>query len=357
MSSVSSSGSRSSSSSTSTSSAQKSAPTASSQKTSSESTRSRSNQTQTRDTSSISKEKDKAGATPDFSQSFGALAGQQAPTAQAQQAPLSGTFRQGMKGDEVKQLQEALNAKGARLDVDGKFGKDTAAAVRQFQEQQGLKVDGIAGKDTLGRLQGGGQTPPTEGTPAETQPGATPPEAPPPGATQPGGRLDLPQGYESLEKLSGELAQRDPRFNTDTASGRAATALALAIGGTEVYGKGTTGTDFFTRRGGTGNNMLGFAQFNQKYHAGKTNTPEKYTRFLGDILTGQSRMPNSRRGGNHVEALTKAMESGQIRTGQDLRNFMTQRGFGGSNWQGIDDGWGRNPGLANALVGFLNGGN
>ena len=355
MSSVSSSSaSRSSSSPSSTSSAPKSEPTKSSsaQKTSSDSTSRSSTQSRTRDTANITKEKEKAGATPDFSQSFGALAGQQAPAAQAQQAPLSGTFRQGMKGDEVKQLQEALNAKGARLEVDGKFGKDTAAAVRQFQEQQGLKVDGIAGKDTLGRLQGGGQTPPAEATPAETQPGTNQP-----GTTQPGGRLDLPQGYESLEKLSGELAQRDPRFNTDTASGRAATALALAIGGTEVYGKGTTGTDFFTRRGGTGNNMLGFAQFNQKYHAGKTNTPEKYTKFLGDILTGQSRMPNSRRGGNHVEALTRAMESGQIRTGQDLRNFMTQRGFGGSNWQGIDDGWGRNPGLANALVGFLNGGN
>ena len=297
----------------------------------------------------MSKEKEKAGATPDFSQSFGNLGGQQPQTAQAPQSNLSGTFRQGMKGDDVKQLQEMLNSKGAQLEVDGKFGNKTAEAIRQFQEQQGIKVDGVAGKDTLGRLQGGAA--PADGKPTETKPGETKP-----GETTPGGALDLPQGYESLEKLSGELAKRDPRFNTDTASGRAATALALAIGGTEVYGKGTRGTDFFTHKGGTGNNMKGFAQFNQSYHAGKTSTPEKYTKFLGDILTGQSRMPNSRRGGNHVEALTQAIEAGKIRTGQDLRNFMTQRGFGGSNWQGIDDGWGRNPGLANALAGFLNGG-
>ena len=32
---------------------------------------------------------------------------------------------------------------------------------------------------------------------------------------------------------------------------------------------------------------------------------------------------------------------------------VVNRGFGGSNWQGIDDGWGRNPGLADALVHFL----
>ena len=135
--------------------------------------------------------------------------------------------------------------------------------------------------------------------------------------------------------------------------GRSATALALAIGGTEVYGKGAKGSDFFTRKGGTGNNMLGFAQFNQKYHAGKTNTPEKYTKFLGDILHGQARMPDSKSKANHVQALTDAVSSGKIKTGQDLRNFMAQQRFGGSNWQGIDDGWSRNPGLADSLVNFL----
>jgi hypothetical protein len=99
--------------------------------------------------------------------------------------------------------------------------------------------------------------------------------------------------------------------------------------------------------------MLGFAQFNQRYHAGKTSTPEGYTQFLGDILNGRTAMPNGRRGGNHAQALSQAVSSGQIRSGADLQRFMTSRGFGGSNWQGIDDGWRRNPGLADALVNYL----
>ena len=129
----------------------------------------------------------------------------------------------------------------------------------------------------------------------------------------------------------------------------------MAIGGTEVYGKGSRGTDFFTRRGGTGKNMLGFGQFNLAYHRQATSSPARYTRFMGDILTGKKGMPNGRRGSNHASALSQAVESGQIKNGKDLLRFMKQRGFGGSNWQGIDDGWGRNPGLADGLVRFLRG--
>jgi hypothetical protein len=64
-------------------------------------------------------------------------------------------------------------------------------------------------------------------------------------------------------------------------------------------------------------------------------------------------MPDSKTQSNHVQALTEAVSTGRIRNGRDLQNFMLQRRFGGSNWQGIDDGWGRTPGLANALVQFL----
>lgn len=165
--------------------------------------------------------------------------------------------------------------------------------------------------------------------------------------------LRLPAGFSSLERLSGQLSRLDSRFDIKTPEGRSANALALAIGGTEVYGRGTTGTDFFTRRGGTGNNMQGFAQFNLAYHRSRINTPQKYAGFLANMLYGQTRMPNSKSQSNHVKALNEAVSSGQIRTGGDLRRFMAQRGFGGSNWQGIDDGWGRNPGLADALVNYL----
>ena len=62
------------------------------------------------------------------------------------------TIRYGSRGDDVKALQNALNAAGYSLDVDGIFGSKTQAAVKQYQKSQGLTVDGIVGKNTWGAL-------------------------------------------------------------------------------------------------------------------------------------------------------------------------------------------------------------
>ncbi|MCA9334091.1 peptidoglycan-binding protein [Candidatus Saccharibacteria bacterium] len=62
------------------------------------------------------------------------------------------TLRRGSKGEDVKTLQKALNSKGANLDVDGDFGPLTEGAVRRFQNQAGIKVDGIVGPQTWGAL-------------------------------------------------------------------------------------------------------------------------------------------------------------------------------------------------------------
>ena len=43
-------------------------------------------------------------------------------------------LRQGMRGLRVKALQERLNAKGAKLDMDGVYGSKTAAAVKKYGE-------------------------------------------------------------------------------------------------------------------------------------------------------------------------------------------------------------------------------
>lgn len=58
----------------------------------------------------------------------------------------------GSRGDGVLELQRTLNARGARLDVDGVFGARTRAAVREFQAQAGAQVDGVVGPETRGRL-------------------------------------------------------------------------------------------------------------------------------------------------------------------------------------------------------------
>ena len=59
----------------------------------------------------------------------------------------------GSQGSDVKKLQELLNSKGNyNLDTDGIFGAKTQAAVKDYQKQNNLAVDGIVGNNTWGAL-------------------------------------------------------------------------------------------------------------------------------------------------------------------------------------------------------------
>jgi len=49
-------------------------------------------------------------------------------------------------------LQVLLNVNGYTIEMDGLYGKQTEKAVRNFQQKQGLQVDGIAGKKTYHAL-------------------------------------------------------------------------------------------------------------------------------------------------------------------------------------------------------------
>ena len=55
----------------------------------------------------------------------------------------------GSQGAAVKQLQTALNNSGDGLAVDGIYGAKTADAVKAYQRDFGLGVDGSAGKNTM----------------------------------------------------------------------------------------------------------------------------------------------------------------------------------------------------------------
>ena len=57
-----------------------------------------------------------------------------------------------LEGDDVRELQIALNKVGFNLEVDGYFGPTTDEVVRKFQADKGLTVDGIVGAATLEAL-------------------------------------------------------------------------------------------------------------------------------------------------------------------------------------------------------------
>ena len=64
-------------------------------------------------------------------------------------------IKYGMKGDEVSNLQTTLNKNGYKLDVDGSFGPQTLAAVKDYQQKNSLTVDGMVGPQTSAVLFGG----------------------------------------------------------------------------------------------------------------------------------------------------------------------------------------------------------
>jgi hypothetical protein len=92
-----------------------------------------------------------------------------APPAQAIVAP-SRTVAHLTPLSSIKSVQDALNRLGAspQLDLDGKYGVQTRAAVRWFQAHSGLAVDGDVGPLTIAAL--AKAAPPSAVSPAKSVP-------------------------------------------------------------------------------------------------------------------------------------------------------------------------------------------
>ncbi|MBE5777245.1 MAG: hypothetical protein E7326_07020 [Clostridiales bacterium] len=81
----------------------------------------------------------------------------QAPTAKpaATQSPSQQTYKKlqrGSYGDDVRKLQQALKTLGYAITVDGSYGYATQTVVKNFQRDQKLSADGIAGAITQKKL-------------------------------------------------------------------------------------------------------------------------------------------------------------------------------------------------------------
>lgn len=63
-------------------------------------------------------------------------------------------LRPGARGDQVRQLQIALSERGFSGGTSGVYGPKTQQSVRDFQRSAGITVDGIAGPQTYGAING-----------------------------------------------------------------------------------------------------------------------------------------------------------------------------------------------------------
>lgn len=135
----------------------------------------------------------------------------------ANDVPMTRVLRRGSRGEDVERLQRTLHDAGFDVgEVDGKFGPRTEAALRAYQQANGLRADGRAGEDTFGAMgleyigrrrrpqqapAGGAQSP--EGR-AETPAGG---QAPAAGGQAPAGAGQAPAGGAApAEGASGPTA-------------------------------------------------------------------------------------------------------------------------------------------------------
>lgn len=114
------------------------------------------------------------------------------------------TLRKGDRGTDVEEVQRILNqdSRYDGLKVDGIFGRDTEASVRDFQSDNGLTPDGIVGAKTWAKLREA-VLPDEDDETAEDKP-ETPPVAPQE-PSDPWATLSLEEKVEDLHKRLREV--------------------------------------------------------------------------------------------------------------------------------------------------------
>jgi hypothetical protein len=136
--------------------------------------------------------------------------------------PEDTVLNSGATGSAVTALQQRLNAWGAKLVVDSDFGPATLAAVKAFQSNHGLAVDGVVGPATWAQL---------DATPAPAGKWAY---SAPQGLTVRGGRTSALFAWH-VPALNGHPAPKSYTVRVYDASGhmvtqRTANGLSLQIG-------------------------------------------------------------------------------------------------------------------------------
>ena len=106
----------------------------------------------------------------------------------------------GSQGSSVTELQKLLNNNGYNLTVDGIFGSNTQAAVKDYQQKNGLAVDGIVGTNTWGALTKVANS--TASTPAASAPATSAETAETTTPTTPPAAEETSTGYKPSDAVT-----------------------------------------------------------------------------------------------------------------------------------------------------------
>ena len=119
----------------------------------------------------------------------------------------------GSQGSDVTELQKLLNQNGGyNLAVDGIYGKNTDAAVRDWQKKSGLAVDGIVGTNTWGSLT---SVKPSQNTGASPGPAQTPsPDTQASAGFQYGDYQESDTVKQAQEMLNQQLQQKPGEYQS-----------------------------------------------------------------------------------------------------------------------------------------------
>lgn len=156
-------------------------------------------------------------------------------------------LRLGANGPAVKKLQQALIDAGfglSKFGVDGKFGSETQAALRQYQSARGLNPDGLVGPKTMGVLDSefGANPPgpsPVPPSPTPVPPGPRPTPPTPPAPVPPPPTVTIPTAIRNTSTPAAMTADRiPPRVDTPIAVGFSGTASPAAPVTLSVEGSG-----------------------------------------------------------------------------------------------------------------------
>jgi peptidoglycan hydrolase-like protein with peptidoglycan-binding domain len=147
-------------------------------------------------------------------------------------------LRKGVSGPDVRALQRRLNAQGARLREDGRFGRKTERAVRDAQRRMGVAADGVVGPDTRAALERA-HSPGVAGASQEQGRRPTPPAPRGPGsASQPRTGADPAGG-----RRTGGSERVQPGGNEDTRTVAGAARFLLNSPNVKFWNGLSTGSD------------------------------------------------------------------------------------------------------------------